>query len=379
MLRAAGLRTGCTISPHLIRFNERFLVDGAEIADAELHALVDIVEAAAARVRVSTGMEATFFECGIAVAFEHFRRRQVGVAVVEVGLGGRLDATNVVAPVATALTRISREHEQYLGVGIPAIAAEKCGIIKPGVPVVCGANDDEARAVVAQTARARGAPVVYAEEAAAVTSTHLSPAGQRVNVQTDSAAYGSMNLPLLGDHQLENLATAVLLVERTTEALGVNLTRKAVKQGVEGVRWPGRFTVLGDDPPLVVDGAHNPGAAQALLAAVRRVFNRRPVGLVLGMCADKDETAFLRALAGGVAALWLAPIRSERNMPLDQLAAAAVAAGLKAAQCAAVQDALAAARQWARGASGIVLVAGSLYLVGEVLALEQGAALESPV
>ena len=313
VLQAHGLRVGLTTSPHLVRFNERFRVDGREVADAELQDLVARVEEVAARVQAAVGQEPTFFECSIAVAFEYFRRQKVDVAVVEVGLGGRLDATNVVEPVATAITRISREHEQYLGVGIPAIAAEKAGIIKPGVPVVCGANGEEAREVVARMARERGAPLVVAADAVSVTASSSGLDGQKVRLQTQDNDYGTLNLPLAGPYQLENLATAILLVECAAGRLGIELGRKAVKAGVEATRWAGRLTVVERDPLVVVDGAHNPGAGEALAAACRRLFGKTPVGLVMGMCADKDEHAFLRPFAGVAARMWTVPIRSERN------------------------------------------------------------------
>jgi dihydrofolate synthase/folylpolyglutamate synthase len=375
VLQAHGLRTGLTTSPHLVRFNERFLVDGLEIADADLRSLVDRVEQIAAGVEASLGQEPTFFECSMAIAFEHFRRQKVDVAVVEVGLGGRLDSTNVVEPVATAITRISREHEQYLGVGIPAIAAEKAGIIKPGVPVVCGANGEEARAVIVRAARERGAALALAEELASVSPVSAGLAGQKVRLQTQDNDYGTLNLPLAGPHQLENLATAILLLERAAERLGLDLTRKAVKAGVEAVRWPGRLTVVERDPAVIVDGAHNPGAAEALAAACRKLLGGAPLGLILGMCADKDEGAFLRPFAGVAARLWTVPIRSERNMPGERIRAAAAACGNGAEERASVADALTEAREWARGNGGAVVVAGSLYLAGEVLAAARGEAM----
>lgn len=372
VLQAHGLRVGLTTSPHLVRFNERFLVDGREIADADLRELVARVEEVAASVQASVGQEPTFFECSIAVAFEHFRRQKVAVAVVEVGLGGRLDATNVVEPVATAITRISREHEQYLGVGVPAIAAEKAGIIKPGIPVVCGANGEEARAVIARVARERAAPLVWAAEAASVAPVASGVDGQKVRLQTQDNDYGTLNLPLAGPYQLENLATAILLLECAGEGLGMELTRKAVKAGVEATRWPGRLTVVERDPIVMVDGAHNPGAGEALAAACRKLFGRGPVGLVMGMCADKDERAFLQPFAGVAARMWSVPILSERNMPVERIRAGAAACGLAVEERASVTEALGEAREWARANGGVVVVAGSLYLAGEVLAAARG-------
>jgi dihydrofolate synthase/folylpolyglutamate synthase len=372
ILQALGLRTGLTTSPHLVRFNERFRVDGRDIEDAALLDLAARVEDVAARVQDRLGQEPTFFECSMAMAFEYFRQEGVDASVVEVGLGGRLDATNVVTPVATAITRISREHEQILGAGIPTIAGEKAGIIKPGVPVICGANAGEALAVIARVARERGAPLVLASEAASVAAVAADLDGQKVRLQTQDNDYGTLTLPLAGPHQLENLATAILLVERAAEALGIELTRKAAKAGIEATRWPGRLTVVERDPPVIVDGAHNPGAGEALAAACRKLLGRAPVGLVMGMCADKDEHEFMRPFTGVAARMWTVPIRSERNMPAERIRAAAAACGIAAEARPTVAEALREAREWARAAGGAVVVAGSLYLAGEVLAAARG-------
>ncbi len=369
VLRAAGLRTGLYTSPHLVRFNERIRVNGRSIPDADLAARLARVEPAAVRVENRPGAPrpCTFFELTTAMAFEHFRAEAVDIAVIEVGMGGRWDATNVIIPVAAAICDIDFDHLQYLGPTIEAIASEKAGIIKSGRPVVTGIRRPDAAEVVEREARARGAPLTRAQESVAIRRTALDWRGQRLSVETAERRLPPFRLPLLGDHQLWNAAIAIALLERFSEAAGFELPESAWKQGLESVRWPARLQVLTEDPPTLLDGGHNPHAAQALAAALRALAPGRPSGLIAGLVADKDIAGFFRALAPAVKRAWIVPVRSERAGPTAEVAAAARAAGLPAAE-----NSLDAARrdavEWARAEGGVVCIAGSLYLAGEVLA-----------
>ena len=368
VLQRAGLKVGLYTSPHLVRFNERFRVDGKDVDDVQLQVLLDIVETAAETVAQKTGADATFFECSTAIAFEHFRREGVHVAVIETGLGGRLDATNVVQPIATAITRVSLEHTVYLGDTLEAVAGEKCGIIKDGVPVVCGDNEDDVVTVVRRVAADRGAPLILARDAVSVAVGAVSADGQAVTVETADASYGKIKLPLNGIYQVENLATAVVLAETAAGQLGLRLPEKIVKEGIAATRWSGRLMTLSEAPQVFLDGAHNPGAASALAASLRQLVQERPLGLVLGMCDDKSASEFLKPFRGLVRRLWCVPIPNERNMPVEQLEAAAKDCGFEAVRSDDVMQGLECARSWATEEEGAVCVLGSLFLVGEVLA-----------
>ena len=368
ILRASGLRTGLYTSPHLIRFNERMRVMGEAITDAELADLFELIEPCADRIqRDLGGREVTFFELTTALAFEHFRRKRVQVAVVEVGMGGRLDATNVVLPLVSVITRISLEHTQYLGSTLAAIAGEKAGIIKAGRPVVCGAMADEAREVMRATAANRGAPLVDATERVNVRRVSQGLEGQKVTISGADADYGTVTLRMLGKHQLENCATVVAAVEALADHSPIVIPAATLKAGLEAAEWAGRLQVLSMDPPVLLDGAHNPDGARALAVALKELRGKRKVGLVWGMCNDKDALGFAKALGAQVHRCWTVPIATERSRPPDQLAHVAHTEGWEAEPVVKLDAALGAAWQWAHETGGMVCIAGSLFLAGEVL------------
>lgn len=372
ILRAAGLPCGLYTSPHLVRFNERIRLNGAAIADERLADLIPAIESLSDEVASATGDAPTFFECGTALAFAAFRDAGIKLAVVETGLGGRLDATNAVLPLACAITRVSLDHMEYLGRDVASIATEKAGIIKPGRPVVAGDTDPAARAVIAARARAVGAPLRDAAATVRVERINQSLAGQRVRAVTAEADYGTLSLPLLGRHQLENLATALALCEEAARVLGLTLDPAAVRRGVAATRWPGRLDVLRAEPPLIADGAHNPGAANVLATAIKELLGRRPLGVILGMCGDKDSAGFLRELAPRVRRAWAVPLRHERGLAPATLAALAQTAGWTATPAASLAEARVAADAWCVAEGGAVLVTGSLFLVGELLEDQHG-------
>ncbi|NQU39305.1 MAG: bifunctional folylpolyglutamate synthase/dihydrofolate synthase [Lentisphaerae bacterium] len=367
MLQTAGYRTGLFTSPHLVALNERFRIDGEMIGDAELQALMERVETAAQSIDGRVDHDATFFECCTAMAFEHFRDRKVQLAVVETGMGGRLDSTNVLEPAVTAITRIDMDHMAYLGDDIATIAAEKAGIIKPGRPVVIGAMCPEAREVIVRTAAERGAPLRDAVESVTIDLLDVTLEGQRLTVHTGSQSYGPLLLPLLGAHQLENLAIAVATVETLRDRLELPISEEAIVNGIEATRWEGRLQVLQANPPLLLDGAHNPSAAVVLVQSLKRIFKKRRFGLILGMCSDKNIRATLEALAPLKAPLWTVPLSNERGISAEDLALLAEAAGLSAEPCRNVALATKKALAWAEEHDGVICIAGSLFLVGDVL------------
>ncbi|MEI6149251.1 MAG: folylpolyglutamate synthase/dihydrofolate synthase family protein [bacterium] len=367
VLRTTGLTVGLYTSPHLVRFNERIRVNGVPISDVELAELFEAMEGHAEAVkRGAEGREVTFFEFTTALAFEYFRRRQVQVAVVEVGMGGRLDATNVVWPVISVITRIGLEHTAYLGTTLAAIAGEKAGIIKPGRPVVCGATPDEAREVIRSTAQERNAP--YVEAAETVTARRVSQdlTGQKVAITSGDTGYGTVRLSLLGKHQLENVVSVVAALETLGGCSPLRVPPDLIRRGLGEARWPGRLQVLSETPPVVLDGAHNPDGARVLALALKDLFKKRKVGLIWGMCEDKDALGFAKALGGAVHRCWTVPIATERSLDPARLALLASGEGWET-KVSGLVAAREEARQWALDNQGVVCIAGSLFLAGEVL------------
>lgn len=333
ILREAGLRVGLTTSPHLCTARERIVIDGEMVSPQHFAALEEQVAFVAAE------LEASFFERMIAMAWLAFAHARVDVVVLEVGLGGRLDATNVCAPSACAVTRLGLDHMEHLGPALADIAREKAGIFKRGVPAVSVPQEPEAHAVLVDMAARVGAPLAF--------------------IDSDAALRPS----LAGAHQQENASAALALIR----AAGLMVDVDVSARGLALARWPGRYETLAHAPLLIVDGAHNALAARALAATIagdERV--RRPVCLVVGMTQGRDAQAFAEELAGiGVARSFMVAPRSPRAHEAAALVQAMAASLADREACASVAEAVQAART-AAGASGTVIVCGSLYLVGEV-------------
>lgn len=390
--RAAGLVTGLYTSPHLERINERIRVAGEPIADADfaavfarvLAAIEELLAAGPARPG-APGLAAhpTFFECLTAMAFEHFARVPVEFAVYEVGMGGRLDATNVVSPEVAVITAIDFDHENYLGHSIEAIAGEKAGVIKPGAWVVSAAGRDDARAVVARRAAEMDARLVDVK--ADYVATIVGPAAQggaagrapasappgcyRVSVRPRVRGGHAIefSLPLAGRHQAENAVAAVAAARLLAER-GFPVTDEAIVRGLENVRWPGRLERVGDAPAVYIDGAHNPAGARALAAFFSEHFAGRRLVVVYGAMRDKavDEIAgLLFPLAWRVILTEPRQARAVSAASLEWLAREhAPADGVEI-----VRDPAAALDRAVELAApdGVVLATGSLYLAGELL------------
>lgn len=367
VLQTTGLTVGLYTSPHLVKFNERIRVNGEAISDADLVELFEAMESHAEAVKQGEdGREVTFFEFTTALAFEYFRRRKVQVAVVEVGMGGRLDATNVVWPAVSVITRIGLEHTEHLGKTLAAIAGEKAGIIKEGRPVVCGATPDEARTVIRSVAADRNARFVEAAETVTVRRVSQDVTGQKIAITSGDTDYGTVTLSLLGKHQLENVVTAVAALETLAGCSPLVVPSELVRRGLGAARWPGRLQVLSDKPPVVLDGAHNPDGARVLAVALKELFKKRKIGLIWGMCEDKDALGFAKALGGAIQRCWTVPIATERSMDPAKLALLARGEGWET-KVSGLAEAREEARQWALDNEGAVCIAGSLFLAGEVI------------
>jgi dihydrofolate synthase / folylpolyglutamate synthase len=341
-LGAAGHRTGLYTSPHLERFNERIAVDGEPISDA---ALADAVAEVRACCPWHDGGEPedrlSYFEFATLAALVHFARAGVGVTVLEVGLGGRLDATNAVTPAVTAVAAIGLDHTQWLGETVEAVAREKAGIFKAGVPAVVHAvQPPGVLEVLRQAAAQAGAPF------------EIAPAGW------------DGPLALAGAHQRGNAGLAAAAL-RALRRGGVTVGELEIARGIATARWPGRLELLGG---VLLDGAHNPDGARALAAALADAHPGRPIELIFGALGDKDHRAMLAALAGAVRRLHLVAPVTPRARAVKELSAAAEALGVAAVTYGGLAEAIAGARA-AAGDGAQVVLAGSLYLVGEARAL----------
>lgn len=366
-VRAAGLKTGRYTSPHLVSLTERFAVNGRPVDEPMLKAAVDVIREAVLALHAEKRLSAhpTFFEVTTAAAFELFRQAAVDLAVCEVGLGGRLDATNVLAPMLTAVTSIALDHQQYLGHTVADIAAEKAGIIKPGVPVVIAGMDEQAARVIERTAGERGARLIRAWDGVTVETIGTTADGpQRMELRTPRRDYGRVELALAGSHQIGNAVVAVRILEEI-DALGASVPPAAVLRGLSSVRWPGRLEriVLSDDRTALLDAAHNPAGAETLAAFLRERHLRLP--LVFSAMRDKDAAGILRALAPCFSAIVLTRASNPRAADPTALAEVvhAIAPGLPRAVVESPREALDAAWKLAPA----IVVAGSIFLLGDVM------------
>lgn len=366
-LRAAGYRSARYTSPHLLSLAERFAIDGRPVSEEALAAAIDRVRGTVDRLRATGTLDVqpTFFEVTTAVAFELFRQASVDVAVVEVGLGGRLDATNVISPLAGAITSIALDHEQYLGTTIAEIAREKAGIIKPGMLLVAGRLPVEALEAVERAARDRGTVLVEAAGGVAIERAG-GPGSTRVHLRTPADDYGPIDLALSGAHQVDNALVAVRLLELMRER-GLTVPRQAIIEGLTHVSWPGRLQTirLGDGREAILDAAHNPAGAAALAAFLAEAALER-VPIVFGAMKDKDAAGMLRALLPRAALLVITRPPGPRAADPALLAdvARALAPDLPVFVEPQPRDALDAA--WRGGPR--ILVAGSIFLLGDVMA-----------
>jgi dihydrofolate synthase/folylpolyglutamate synthase len=364
-LRAAGHRSARYTSPHLLALNERFVIDGREVSTDTLAAAITTVRNAIDRLRTAGRLAGhpTFFEVTTGVAFELFRQADVEIAVLEVGLGGRLDATNVVMPVACAITSIALDHEQHLGSTLDQVASEKAGIVKPGIPVVVGEIAAGPMGAIERIARARHAPVLYAARDVSVQKTPDRPG--HVRLRTRERDYGDVSLALGGSHQLGNAAVAVRLLE-LLDAQGFATPPAAIVSGLATVSWPGRLDVrrLRDGREVTLDAAHNPAGA-ATLAAYLDEQQGDVLPLVFSAMRDKDIDGMLQALHRSVRLLVVTRASHPRAAEPAWIAERAhhLAPRMPVLVEAAPRQALAAA--WR--SSPRIVVAGSIFLLADVL------------
>ena len=345
--RAAGLRVGLFTSPHLVAFGERIQVNRKLISERAVVRLV--LEMQRLLKEFPKDEHPTFFEVVTVMALRYFAAQECDLVIWETGLGGRLDATNIVRPLASVITNIQYDHQEWLGARLASIAAEKAGIIKPGIPVITGASKPEALRVIEKIARERRAPLTLVTQA----ETHVAP-------------LDILDLPLLGDHQRMNAAVAVTTVRALKGQFPI--TEEAIRAGLSRINWPGRLQLITQisGRKILLDGAHNVAGAETLAAALKDILPSVKRTLILGILEDKDWQSMCRILAPLAQRIFLVPVSSARAVEPGHLSRVCRRANRSAERvlCGSVVEALGRATY-----EPFVIVTGSLYLVGEALEL----------
>jgi dihydrofolate synthase / folylpolyglutamate synthase len=388
ILQASGLKTGLYTSPHLIQINERIRLNGRPISDQDFAQLHDLVDRAAERLVLEGQLpwHPSFFEMLTAMALEYFARSRPDMVVLEVGMGGRLDATNVVEPRLSVITDVALDHQKYLGETVGEIAREKAGIIRPGgvvvtLPQLPEANDVIGNAILDANARAVNAvpyvPPVSPGSVSSISNDNSSHVGGKASIRNSyplevMGTQIMVESPLVGRHQLRNLALAIAAAVELHNQETPQITPASVEQGIRETKWPGRFQVIPattDNPEFVLDVAHNPAGAWALRSTLSNVYqDRRSITLVFGVMRDKAMQEITEILFPIAEHVIVTHANNPRSATADEIlqAAGRVAGGIKIEEAADVPSALDQARTVA-GSSGLVVVTGSIYIVGEAM------------
>jgi len=367
ILRSAGFRTGLYTSPHLEKINERIRINGEEIGDQSFAEIFTRLRPLIEELLAAHKLRAhpTYFECVTAMAFECFARERVEFGVFEVGLGGRLDATNILAPVVSVITRIDFDHENFLGHSLKEIAAEKAGILKPGVPVVIAEQRPEAREVILSRARQVGSPVTETARAFQIAVETSQNGFFRANVIEPASGYSFEIAPSLpGRFQLQNAINA-LAAARQLARRGFRISANDITKGIAKTVWPGRLEKLQSNPDVYLDGAHNPGAARELTKFLEQNFAGRKIWLIYGALRDKAVDEVAGQLFPHAAEVIFTEPRTSRAISASRLAEIASHHTSSFTVISSAEQALDQAL--AEAASGdAIFITGSLYLVGQL-------------
>jgi dihydrofolate synthase/folylpolyglutamate synthase len=358
--RAAGLRVGLFTSPHLVSFRERIQINRQLIPESELIRLVEEIQPLLKQFPADNHL--TLFEVVTVMALKFFTEQKCDLVIWETGLGGRLDATNIVTPLASVITNIAFDHQQWLGDTLEKIATEKAGIIKPGIPVVTATEEKSALAVIEKTAREKNSPLVKVGQA-----SRLSP------IKKEKSETGATPvLPLLGEHQKLNVALALATVEVLQEQISV--AAEKIREGLAKVNWPGRLQLIEktDGQKFLLDGAHNVASAKVLREALEKNFPAKERTLILGVLQDKDWREICEILSPLAGKIFVVPVASERSANPKDLAEICRTANPaeEIFVCDSLKDAF--EKTGSRGRSphqNFIVITGSLYLVGEALEL----------
>ena len=364
MLQATGLKVGVYTSPHLIDIRERIVINGEMISHADFARLTREIEPIVARMKPMP----TYFDVLTAIAFKYFAEQKVGIAVVETGLGGRLDSTNVITPEVTAITSLSKDHMAQLGNTISKIAEEKAGIFKAGIPAITVLQDPEAEAVLKRVAERVGAPLDITgktiEFSYRFESSRMLGPHNRVCLTTPNSRFEHLAVPLLGEHQAINCGLALSVIDRL-KARGFPINDSKAMEGLGKTTIPGRMEMLGQTPRVICDGAHNAASVDALMRAIGQHIPYDSMVVIFGCCADKDVAGMLERIAAGADKVIFTKVDSIRSADPTELSARYIEAYGKMAQVApTLEDALAIANR-AVTKEDLICITGSFYLVGE--------------
>ncbi|MDZ4299634.1 MAG: folylpolyglutamate synthase/dihydrofolate synthase family protein, partial [Candidatus Sungbacteria bacterium] len=376
ILTAAGYKTGLHVSPHLEYIGERIQINGVAITQEDFAVLVSWIRPFVEEVEKTGSFGTpTYFEVLVSLAFEHFRRSGVEIAVVEVGLGGERDATNVLAPPVAVLTNVDLDHTEILGNTVEEIARDKAGIIKQGMQVISAAKQPSVREIIENRCREKNALLMLIGRDVTYSITASNSNGSRFSITTSKKNYTDLTISLLGRHQIENAACAVAAVEALEETR-VAIAPVAFRQGLAACRVPGRMEIISRSPLIVLDGAHNPAKMRALVDAIREIFPDKKISCVFGAKTGKDVASMLDILAPLIVDFRFtqssAVTDTGKSTGMDPAALAELlyAKGITApiACTASPHEALKKARATLAD-DGLVLITGSLYVVGEVRTL----------
>ena len=364
-LSACGYKMGLYTSPYIERFNERIRYDGADISDEDLEYYGQKV-VSAAEAMVADGLDSpTEFEVVTAIAFLYFAGRQADITILEVGLGGIGDSTNVVKhPLASVITSISYDHMAQLGSSLAEIAVNKAGIIKTGCPVIANVPQRDAAKIIARKAYAMGSRLydISGIHAAVFDET---PFSQKVSMELYEKSYSDVEISMVGRHQAENLKTALATLEILRKSGAVKLDRGALYEGLKRARQPGRFEVISEDPLVIIDGAHNEAGAQALQETMAQHFAGKKILLAAGILADKEIDSIVKFLTKITDHIIVTEPDNPRKLAAEKLAEHVADFGTAAEVVSDVEAAVHRAKELADGYD-VILFAGSLYLIGDV-------------
>lgn len=364
-LSACGYKMGLYTSPYIETFNERIRYDGADISDEDLEYYGQKV-VSAAEAMVADGLDSpTEFEVVTAIAFLYFAGRQADITILEVGLGGIGDSTNVVkSPLASVITSISYDHMAQLGSSLAEIAVNKAGIIKTGCPVIANVPQRDAAKIIARKAYAMGSRLYDISGIRAAVSDE-TPFSQKVSMELYEKSYSDVEISMVGRHQAENLKTALATLEILRKSGAVKLDREALYEGLKRARQPGRFEVISEDPLVIIDGAHNEAGAQALQETMAQHFAEKKILLVAGILADKEIDSIVKFLTKITDHIIVTEPDNPRKLAAEKLAEHVADFGVAAEAVSDVEAAVHRAKELADGYD-VILFAGSLYLIGDV-------------
>ena len=364
-LSACGYKMGLCTSPYIETFNERIRYDGADISDEDLEYYGQKVVSAAEAMVVDGLDSPTEFEVVTAIAFLYFADRQADITILEVGLGGIGDSTNVVkSPLASVITSISYDHMAQLGSSLAEIAVNKAGIIKTGCPVIANVPQRDAAKIIARKAYAMGSRLYDISGIRAAVSDE-TPFSQKVSMELYEKSYSDVEISMVGRHQAENLKTALATLEILRKSGAVKLDREALYEGLKRARQPGRFEVIGEDPLVIIDGAHNEAGAQALQETMAQHFAGKKILLVAGILADKEIDSIVKFLTKITDHIIVTEPDNPRKLAAEKLAGHVADFGVAAEAVSDVEAAVHRAKELADGYD-VILFAGSLYLIGDV-------------